>query len=95
MPLGIREKVLKEMVRVTKPKGTIVIVDYSLPRNKIGKYLIYHIVKSYETRYYPEFIKSDLKAPLRKLEINIEKELSVLLGAGRMLKGIRMDNYVK
>jgi len=31
MPLTIREKALKEMARVTKTKGTIVIVDYSLP----------------------------------------------------------------
>jgi len=94
MPLTIREKVLIEIVRITKPKGIIIIVDYALPRNKIGRYLIYHIVKSYETRYYPEFIKSDIEALLRKSGINIEKELQVLLGAGRILKGTRMDNNV-
>ncbi|HWQ49364.1 MAG TPA: methyltransferase domain-containing protein, partial [Methanosarcina sp.] len=37
MPLSIREKVLKEMVRVTKPKGIIVIADYDLPKKKISK----------------------------------------------------------
>ncbi|NWF92891.1 MAG: class I SAM-dependent methyltransferase, partial [Syntrophaceae bacterium] len=31
MPLTIREKALKEMVRVTKTKGMTVIVDYALP----------------------------------------------------------------
>jgi demethylmenaquinone methyltransferase/2-methoxy-6-polyprenyl-1,4-benzoquinol methylase len=95
MPLTIREKVLEEMVRVTKPKGIIVIVDYTLPKNKIGRYLIYHFVKLYESKYYPEFVKSDVRALLRKLGIEIEKELPVLLGAGRILKGIRMNNDVQ
>lgn len=92
MPLTIREKVLKEMVRVTKHKGIIVIIDYALPKNKIGRYLIYSFVKSYESKYYPEFIKSDFKALLRKSGIEIKEELSVLLRAGRILKEIRMDN---
>lgn len=83
------------MVRVTKPKGIIVIVDYALPKNKIGRFLIYRFVKSYESRYYPEFIKSYLEVLLRKSGIEIEKERSVLLGAGRILKGIRMDNDVQ
>ncbi|GFO97259.1 methylase [groundwater metagenome] len=95
MPLNIREKVLKEMARVTKPKGIIVIVDYALSENKIGKYLIYHFVKSYESKYYPEFIKSDLEASLRKSGIEIKEEFSVFLGAVRILKGIRMDNDVQ
>jgi len=92
MPLTIRKEVVDEMVRVTKPKGIIVIVDYDLPKNKIGRFLIYHFVKFYESRYYQEFIKSNLEALLRKSGIEIEKECSVLLGAGRILKGIIMDN---
>ena len=95
MPLSIREKVLTEMVRVTKPTGIIVIVDYDLPKNIIGRYLIYHIVKSYESKYYPEFVKSDIRALLRKSGIEIEKERSVMLGTGRILKGIRMGNDVQ
>ncbi len=87
MPLTIREKVLQEMVRVTKPKGIIVIVDYALPKNKIGRFLIYHFVKSYESKYYPEFIKSDIRALIRKLGIKIEKECLVMRGAGIILKG--------
>lgn len=37
----------------------IVIVDYALPENKIGRFLIYHFVKLYEGKYYIEFIKSE------------------------------------
>ncbi len=91
MILTIREKALKEMVRVIKPKGTIMIVDYALPKNKISRFLIYHIVKLYEP-YYTEFIKSDLEALLRKSGIEIKEQLPVLLGAGRILKGVRMDD---
>ncbi|MGQ9468754.1 MAG: class I SAM-dependent methyltransferase [Nitrososphaerales archaeon] len=91
MPLIIRERVLKGMVRVTKPKGMIVIVDYALPKNKISRFLIYHFIKLYEGEYYSKFIKSDLEALLRKSGIEIKEELPVLLGAGRIIKGIRMD----
>jgi len=92
MPLTIREKALKEMVRVTRLKGTIVIVDYALPKNKISRFLIYHFVKLYEAEYYSKFIKSDLQALLRKTGIKIKEELLVLLGAGRILEGTKMDD---
>ncbi len=89
MPLSIREKALKEMVRVTKTKGMMVIVDYALPKSKIARFLIYHSVKFYEGKYYSEFIKSDLKTLLRKKGIEIKEELQVLLRAGKILKGIK------
>jgi len=91
MPLSIREKVLKEIARVTRPEGIIVIVDYALPRNKVCKYLVYHFVKSYESKYYPEFIKSDLGVLLRKSKIEIKDELRVFLGAIRIVKGIKLN----
>ena len=91
MPFSIREKVLKEMARVTRPEGIIVIVDYALPRNKVCKYLVYHFVKSYESKYYPEFIKSDLGALLRKSKIEIKNELRIFLGAIRIVKGVKLN----
>jgi len=90
MPLSIREKALKEMVRVTKPKGIIVIVDYALPENRICRFLVYHFVKIYEREYYSQFIKSDLEALLRKSGIGIKERLPVLLGTGRILKGVNL-----
>jgi len=91
MPLAIREKAVEEMVRVTEPRGIIVIVDYALPENKIARYLVYHLVKSHETKYYPEFVKSDLEALLRKSGIEIKDEFRILLGAGRILKGVKKE----
>jgi demethylmenaquinone methyltransferase/2-methoxy-6-polyprenyl-1,4-benzoquinol methylase len=87
----VREKALKEMVRTTKPKGTIIIVDYALPENKIRRFLFYNIVRLYEP-YYTEFIKSDLKTLLKKSGIQIEEELTVLHGVGRVIKGKRVKN---
>lgn len=90
MPLTIREKVLNEMARVTKPAGLIVIVDYGLPSNRLGRFLIYHFVRLYERYYYSGFIRSDIEGLLRKSGIEIKQELRVLLGAGRILKGIKV-----
>ncbi len=88
MPVTIREKALKEMARVTKPAGMILIADYSLPRNKIGRYLVYNVVRLYEGKMYRDFIKSDVKALLSEAGIEVKEELPVVLGAGRVLKGI-------
>ncbi len=88
MPLSIREKVLKEMVRVTKPKGIIVIVDYDLPKSRLGRFLIYHLIAIYEPEYYKTFIKSDLESLLNKNGIEEIEKRTVLHGAGRILKGM-------
>ena len=88
MPQIIREKVLKEMVRVTKAGGLIIVVDYGLPANRIKRFFIYQFIKLYEGKYYIDFIKMDLRKFLEKSGIRIIKELPILSGAGRMLKGI-------
>lgn len=88
MLLPVREKALREMVRVTRREGMVVIVDYALPENRVSRFLIYHFVKLYEGKYYIEFIKSDLETLLGKSGIKITEELPVLLGAGRILKGV-------
>jgi len=89
MPSTIRVKVLKEMVRVSRPKGILIIVDYALPKNKIGRYLIRHLAKLYESKYYSEFLKTDLRSLLGKLGIEIEKELPIMLGAAKVLKCLK------
>jgi len=90
MPLPIREKVLQEMLRVTKRDGAIMIVDYALPHNKIGRCLVYRLVTLYEGEYYKKFIASDLETLLWKTGIEIKEKFSVLLGAGRVLKGVKI-----
>lgn len=89
MPPAIREKAVDEIVRVTKPTGNIVILDCALPENKIGRYLFYHLMKAHETKYYPEFVESDFDALLKKSGIEIEEDRSMVLGGGRLLRGIK------
>jgi len=90
MPLMIREKVLKEMVRVTRPGGTLLIVDYGLPKNRLGRWLIYRLVRLYEATYYREFIQSDLQGLLRQTGIEIVQERPALLGAAKIIKGLKL-----
>ena len=75
------------MVRVTKTTGTIIIVDYASPRNKISRFLVFHFVKLFE-HYYPGFIKSDLKGLLKKSGIWILEEHTLLLGSASIRKGV-------
>ena len=88
MPLSIRKKVLGEMARVLRPGGMIIIVDYALPKNRIFRFFIYNFVRLWE-KYYSEFIKSDLDSLLSASGIRINGNLSIMLGAGRIVKGIR------
>ena len=88
MPPSIRKKVLGEMARVLRPGGMIIIVDYALPKNRIFRFFIYNFVRLWE-KYYSEFIKSDLDSLLSASGIRINGNLSIMLGAGRIVKGIR------
>ena len=86
MILTIREKTLKEMRRVTKTNGKIIIVDYGLPKNRIARFFVFNFVRLYEP-YYPEFIKSDLAGLLKNTGIEMKREVPVLSGAARIMKG--------
>lgn len=88
MPSHIRQRVVKEMVRVTRPGGTVIVVDHSLPEKGFLRSFIYQYTKLYEGRYYPDFIRSDLKTLLRKSGIEIEQDVRLMLGGVRILKGI-------
>ncbi|MHB8104971.1 MAG: class I SAM-dependent methyltransferase [Dehalococcoidales bacterium] len=89
MPPEIREKVLGEMVRVTRPGGAIMVVDYALPKNGLIKFLAYNFIRSFESKYYTEFIKNDFPALLAKTGVRIQAERGVLFGAGRIIKGVK------
>lgn len=87
MPLLIRQKVLQEMARVAKPDGVIIIVEYDLPKNKVGRALMYRLITLYESEYYKQFIASDLETLLGKTGIKITVKRSALLGGVRILTG--------
>jgi demethylmenaquinone methyltransferase/2-methoxy-6-polyprenyl-1,4-benzoquinol methylase len=90
MPASIRRAVLKEMVRVTKPNGTLVLVDYGLPRSRFARFLVYHAVKLYEGDHYADFIRSDLDGTAHDVGIVVRENRPVLFGVGRLLIGSKV-----
>lgn len=93
MPPTIRQEVLKEMARVTKPAGSMVVVDFALPLNRIGKYLVYDLVKAPMGKHFVEFTHSDLEGLLKESGIEIREERRAILGAVRILKGTKLPAY--
>jgi demethylmenaquinone methyltransferase/2-methoxy-6-polyprenyl-1,4-benzoquinol methylase len=87
MPPSIRERVLQEMVRVARPGGAILIVDYSLPVNVIGRFLVYGLIQLYEGPYYEGFIRSELRVVLAATGVAVTGEQAALLGAARIWRG--------
>jgi demethylmenaquinone methyltransferase/2-methoxy-6-polyprenyl-1,4-benzoquinol methylase len=88
MPRAIRKRVLREMARVTKPGGTVLIVDYGLPESRVGRFLVFRCVALYEAEYYREFIQSDVHKLLSEARIEVLWEASALWGAARIIKGL-------
>jgi len=90
MPLSIRQEVLQEMSRVTRSDGTILIIDYSTsPKNRLARYFLCYIARLFESKYYPEFIHSDLGSLLKKQGIEVTAERSVIYGICTIFKCIR------
>jgi ubiquinone/menaquinone biosynthesis C-methylase UbiE len=88
MPVSIRERVLKEMIRVTKPGGMLVVVDYGRPPGAVGG--VFHLlVKLLEGDQYVNFMRSDLLGILRRAGIEMPTERRELFGAVRIVTGFR------
>lgn len=89
MPASVREAVLEQMVRVTKPMGTVVVVDYGLPRRSLARHVIYRIVRFYEDAHYDDFIRLDLRGLLERKGIDVFDDRPALAGAARVVVGTR------
>jgi len=90
MPRSIRENVVKEMARVTKANGIIVIVDYAVPAKNLLRSLFLRIARLGETKFFPEFMQSGLTEALKTAGIQIIVEVPILAGLGRISKGVNM-----
>lgn len=94
MPESVRLGTLREMARVTRPAGTIVVVDYSLPPGRLARTLVFWTVRLYEHDTYPEFVRSDLPALLREAGIGVRSDHRALVGAARIVTGFRLDGSI-
>jgi demethylmenaquinone methyltransferase/2-methoxy-6-polyprenyl-1,4-benzoquinol methylase len=91
MPLSVREAVLREMLRVTRSDGSIIVVDYGLPHNVLFRPLVYSAVKLYERDNYANFMRSDLFAFLERLGMRIQTVRNALLGVARIVLASKRD----
>jgi ubiquinone/menaquinone biosynthesis C-methylase UbiE len=87
MPPSVRERVLREMTRVTKRGGTLVVVDYALPRSAVARTIVVRAVRLYERDSYAEFVRSDLPALLRNVGIEPRADQPALGGLARVIVG--------
>lgn len=92
MPASVRDRVVAEMVRVTKPAARIIIVDYRLPSSRMARWLVFHIERAYEGKLYARFMAADLVALLESAGIHVVEQQQALGGLGRILIGTRAGN---
>ncbi len=85
MPPSVRSAVLREMSRVTRRGGRMVIVDYALPRGRLGHFLAFHAIKLYERDHYAEFVRSNLQATLTETGLSLLDEHRALFGLARII----------
>lgn len=78
MPYEIDLLVLKEMKRVTKKDGKILIVDYNEPRKNFMAKLTHPLIRLYETPMYLPFIKRGLERLLKEVGLKINTETNFL-----------------
>ncbi len=90
MPTSVRLDALREMARVTKPGGKVVIVDYALPAHRFPAWLVFHLVKLYERDNYAEFVRADLRAFLADAGLVPTMDTTVMFGAMRLWSPARI-----
>jgi demethylmenaquinone methyltransferase/2-methoxy-6-polyprenyl-1,4-benzoquinol methylase len=95
MPSSVRERVVREMARVTRPGGSITIVDYGLPKSPIASTLAFHIVKLYESEHYADFVKSDWRALLKSAGVEVSDARPALRGMARVMTGRRTASVAR
>jgi len=94
MPSPVREKVLSEILRVTKLRGKIIIIDYAFSRGKIRNLFFYHFVRLYESPYFTEFIKADLERMTEKIGFKFKDSCRSAFGYVKILKYEKPDEFV-
>lgn len=78
MPYEVELLVLKEMKRVTKKSGSILIVDYNEPKKHWAARLTHSLIRLYETPMYIPFIERGLEKLLKEVGLRIDRETNFL-----------------
>ncbi len=78
MPYEVDIKVLKEIKRVTKRGGKILIVDYNEPKKHKAAKLAFPLINFYETKNWRPFIERGLESLLNDVGLEVKKETNFL-----------------
>lgn len=78
MPPAIRAMVVEEAKRVLKKEGKLYILEYDLPKNTLLSSITSRIINLYESKYYLDFIRTDLDHYLTTFGFRIEKNTPYL-----------------
>ena len=78
MPLDIRTLVLHEVKRVLKKGGRLFILEYDLPSNRLAASVSSRLLNTFESRYYLDFVHSDLDSHLHGFGFEVEKKTNFL-----------------
>lgn len=89
MPANLATRVLREMGRVVRSGGRVVVVDYGLAQGRLGRFLVYHLVALYERAPYRAFVRRDLRTAIRDAGFEVVVDEPALGGTVRLLVGIR------
>lgn len=76
MPFEVRKKVLQEIKRVSSKE--VIVIDYTLPENKLLKSILANIISIYESRYFKEFVSVSLREFLGQCGLMPKLEKQVL-----------------
>lgn len=79
MPLEIRTAVLNEIKRVLKKDGTLYVFEYDLPKNNIIAWCTSQLINIYESRYYLNFIETDLTNYLQTFGFKVNGKTNFVL----------------
>jgi ubiquinone/menaquinone biosynthesis C-methylase UbiE len=77
MPRQIEIDVLKEMRRVTKASGEILIVEYEDLSHGL-KSVLSPFIRLYESKYYRDFARRDLRLLLTDAGLTVKRETNIL-----------------
>ncbi len=84
MPEAIRVSVLREMRRVTKQRGLIVVADYNTPRNGWSADVEHSISRLFESKYFESFIRNGLDTYLKAAKLTKFRKVVFLAGDAQL-----------
>ncbi|MGN6105645.1 MAG: class I SAM-dependent methyltransferase [Kofleriaceae bacterium] len=92
MPPSIRTRAVRELARVTRRGGIVVVVDFARPHNRIWRAMVVRVLSEVERDAYPEFVRSDLGALLAQHGIAVVRVGRALLDTAQIVIGIREES---